>query len=945
MADPVERSYEYRGKVYGPWPVNYDLATNPNREDELKFELERAAIAEATKHNVGPISKLMSEVWGTTTRVPRMIDLSNEAREGAQLLMSQGIDKIKEKEPFEGAWKLLLGALGFTFSPIEGMARGGVGEPSREIAESLGAGPKTAQFVEDFTTIAPQMFTPGAYAKTVSALSPQAKLAGPLRVLANQKPVPQITATTPLADDLMGYKEVSPVPDVPTGAVDEAPIPVDKTTEGTVPRMSLKTTEDLVFEPTLITRAHAAREEAGGNTERFFRTFGRVLKDAIDNGEVDMFGAVRAARAAGVKDEDLAKLFEVSVSESARTMNILSQAVRRGATMDDLPVNVRHEMRDLADDLERRGGSVNMNRFMKGWRRFENAARASMVGQTATAMRNAISQTGRLSLGILDDAMRGAMEGTTARESVENIIHSLSADARAMPMVRDKKLLNDILEGNPITSDRLLNKSVHEVDALGKVANFVNGLNIFQEKMFRRIAFQSKLDKIMKQSGKDIRTMDPERIPAAALEEAVDHALQMTFAHSGGEFARGLTKTWEKYPFLYWIQPFPRFAYANSIPFLLEHSPYGLIKAMSPKSVSELASGNTKQFTRAASRGLIGTTLLAKAMEMRNDPAVAGENWYEVRLPSGKIFDARPYAPLTQYLFFAEAMKKDSNLQPRDWFEAMIGVNRVAGTGLAVVDWVKATDVEQVIESAQRMAGELAARITVPLRTPIDIIQGVQGQERRTDPKGDTWQERLINPTLANIPGTNELLSERFSPLRTESGSAPLTLFGVDIPAPLSRQLMGISLKRKNAVESEVDRLRLNYTTFMPKSGQRDVDRQIMAHMGPIVLRTIPEMIKSNSPIKRFYNQKAKWVENKKLLTMLGAQMSEDIINLDIHKPYKELDDEGKRLALMIAFATHRADAKAMVRKEDLARAKERSLPQAEYDYAVSKGWQPSYPQ
>ena len=339
-----------------------------------------------------------------------------------------------------------------------------------------------------------------------------------------------------------------------------------------------------------------------------------------------MSGAVRAARAAGVDEKDLPQLFQVSMSESARMMNLASQASREISKMMDLPANVRAEMADLADDLERRGGSVSMNRYMKGWLRFENAARDSMVGQTATAMRNAISQTGRLSLGILDDAMRGAMEGTTAKESVENIIHSLSADARAMPMVRDKKLLNDILEGNPITSDRLLNKSVHEVDALGKVANFVNGLNIFQEKMFRRIAFQAKLDKTLKQSGLDIRTIDPERIPAAALEEAVDHALQMTFAHSGGQFAQGLTKAWEKFPALYWIQPFPRFAYANSIPFLLEHSPYGLIKAMSPKSVSELASGNTKQFTRAASRGLIGTTLLAKAMEMRNDPAVAGEN-------------------------------------------------------------------------------------------------------------------------------------------------------------------------------------------------------------------------------------------------------------------------------------------------------------------------------
>ena len=135
MTDFVLKRYEYRGREYGPFKVSPDLADNPNRRDELKSKLNRAAIAEATKHNVGPISKLMGEVWGNLNRIPRMIDLTDEAREGAQLLMSQGIDKIKANEPFEGAWKLLLGSLGFTFSPVEGAARAWVGEPSREIAE------------------------------------------------------------------------------------------------------------------------------------------------------------------------------------------------------------------------------------------------------------------------------------------------------------------------------------------------------------------------------------------------------------------------------------------------------------------------------------------------------------------------------------------------------------------------------------------------------------------------------------------------------------------------------------------------------------------------------------------------------------------------------------------------------------------------------------------
>ena len=73
-----------------------------------------------------------------------------------------------------------------------------------------------------------------------------------------------------------------------------------------------------------------------------------------------------------------------------------------------------------------------------------------------------------------------------------------------------------------------------------KLITFVNSLNILQEKMFRRMAFQARLDKNLRSVGIDINDIDPTKIPAAALEDAVEHALDISFASSGGQVARWL---------------------------------------------------------------------------------------------------------------------------------------------------------------------------------------------------------------------------------------------------------------------------------------------------------------------------------------------------------------------------------------------------------------------
>ncbi len=946
MTEKVRKKFHYLGRDH-----TVDVSTRlieSLSEEELEQFLKQEATSRQYQHGIGDVGAFLKESV-SATGIPRAIELSEEARRGGQALMNVGLEKFKGGEPFEGAWNLFAGALGFTFSPFEGGARSMIGIPAGEAVRMSGGPEGAAEFTEELGTAAGVVGVPGAWAKRVSDLAKASgvtvdKLIG---ILAGNKALPA-TAAAPLSsfDEWRQFRtvggpkepEIPPPPDTPA----PMKVPMDRTTPGTVERLSLRTTEDLVFNPTLLSRVEHARKQTGGDKERFYLTFGRILSEALDAGELDALAAVRAARSEGIKDEDLPRMLMQATSEHGGGLNIWSQAVRKLTDRTSgLPPKVRAEMLELAKNLERQGDSQSMNAFMRGFRKVENFARASMVGQAATAMRNAISQTGRLSLAVVDDAMRGAMEGK-GMGSLENVWHSLRSDAQALPLIRDKKLLNSILEGNPVTKDMLLNRSVQEVDAIGKVANYVNSLNILQEKMFRRMAFQAKLDKTLKQNGMDIRTIDPEKIPVQALEEAVDHALQISFAHPGGSWAQAITRGFEKFPIAYWVQPFPRFAYANALPFILEHSPYGLLKALSPKTVAELASGNTKQFTRQASRGLLGTLMLGKAMEIRNDPDRAGENWYEYKLDDGTMMDLRSFAPLTQYLFIAEALKgKKGTIKPRDVAESIIGINRIAGTGLQAVEWVQAKDAETVTKGASRLMGELMGRFTVPLRTIEDLRQGITGVDSRLDARLEQDAANIVSPTLKNIPWVGErYLPEQQSPLREGTGQAPLTLFGVSIPAPISRQLMGISLKRKTSVEAEVDRLKLDYTAILPKTGQRDIDRQVMDRMTPVVLKSIPFMMESNSPISRIFPAAKQWVKD--------ANVKSKLVDLELFDPgksYSELSDEGKAIALRIAFAVAKAQAKLFLSERDKARAEEAKIAKYRKEYAESEGWEPVFTQ
>ena len=125
---------------------------------------------------------------------------------------------------------------------------------------------------------------------------------------------------------------------------------------------------------------------------------------------------------------------ETSVSESGRILNILSQASKRMALDKRYPQELRDELDAIAGRMAD-GRKVDCARLAQLWRKAENFRRGMLVGQVATTMRNIETQAGRLTVGVVDDALQALMRGTTARESMSNLWNSVSADFAAMPII------------------------------------------------------------------------------------------------------------------------------------------------------------------------------------------------------------------------------------------------------------------------------------------------------------------------------------------------------------------------------------------------------------------------------------------------------------------------------------------------------------------------------
>jgi hypothetical protein len=278
------------------------------------------------------------------------------------------------------------------------------------------------------------------------------------------------------------------------------------------------------------------------------------------------------------------------------------------------------------------------------------------------------------------------------------------------------------------------------------------------------------------------------------------------------------------------------------------------------KRRAELESQATQAGLEIA-RAAEGVLFLGAGLALRMSP-LAGPKWYQLKLGTdeqGKqtYFDMRPFSPITTFAFLGEMIRtaadqglaytkrllgdqdadamRQSGIEPEDFFEALLGIRRLTGSGLFILDAFTAKDMRGTGERVQRFLQTVLGGFATPVRPLKDLISTMKPEEGvwrdvrvkpqiggREAPNLPFGAEKMLNEFMSNIPalGTHALPA-RGTPTREEG-------FGTEkvagLPTGLFRQLTGVTLLTSTPLEQEVDRLKLRSLAY---TGLPNLDREL----------------------------------------------------------------------------------------------------------------------
>lgn len=343
-----------------------------------------------------------------------------------------------------------------------------------------------------------------------------------------------------------------------------------------------------------------------------------------------------------------------------------------------------------------------------------------------------------------------------------------------------------------------------------------------------------------------------------AAEGAMADALEVSFGRDfkhiqGGivvDAVKPLFEALNKVPFF--PQPFMRFMF-DSLRWQYEHSPLGALSLASPKELALFYKGNltAKEFTRLkarqASRVLAGTGMAYGAYAIRENFG-EGLEWYKLRVPRVGVVDMRPFAPFSQYLFWAEFAKRHVDaggkgvpqFSAEEMIAAVAGGTFRTGVGLSVVDNLMGSlqniDPVNKMESVERVfskyADDILSRFMSPLRMFRDFYDFTQGNERLLRDKQTT--------------GFGASAMELFTPSELPERQSPTRAATQRRLSPLLGQLTGITrVEDVNAAEAELNRLGFAPKEIFPRTGDPVLNLLAKKHMGPLIERGIGQLVQN----------------------------------------------------------------------------------------------------
>lgn len=442
--------------------------------------------------------------------------------------------------------------------------------------------------------------------------------------------------------------------------------------------------------------------------------------------------------------------------------------------------------------------------------------------------------------------------------------------------VRTLDISERILKYNPNLKNQLFNTLEREVgnQKVSSIAKFFNSFNMAQDAMFRRSVFMSSVDYHLRRVGLD--TMDfvatNKPIPPDVLKKAVDDATIATFSYTpksnkdpnmfqlpllGKEFINLFER-----PTGDLFVMFPRFM-VNSLDFIAKYNPLisGSGAVMNDIRAAKVAFKD-KNFEKANilmdrsrkqyARVVTGSAALLAAYNYRTENPDLKP--YEMRkggkegLRSQPV-DMRLVFPIGPFLMEAELIRlaregKLNEVMIKETLETLSGMKLPSGTQNSII-----ANAQKTIDTIQEggwetlagqdlkvylgsLVGDIANRYLQGVKTPMavfDLFDKEGGFAR--DPKGaETFSDAILNkiemkippgvPIVEDVVGDRSDLPYAVSRTREEAIVRPGGVFDIVTGTPGQPSL--------NALEKELNELKLNIYTMFNPTKDKDYDRMVL---------------------------------------------------------------------------------------------------------------------
>ena len=406
----------------------------------------------------------------------------------------------------------------------------------------------------------------------------------------------------------------------------------------------------------------------------------------------------------------------------------------------------------------------------------------------------------------------------------------------------------------------------------------MNYLNRLQEAVYRNGMFTASLQRQMYDKGLDLFKVAnsgkiTENITEDMVAKAVDDALEFTYASQ--------PKAWTT-PFgvvnpfgalnnmivksgMTLAIPFPRFMF-KAIEMTYNYNVTGAATGLFRIGHQLISKGEMSEgAVRQLSEGIAGGMPLIYLGYLMRDPEgpTAGSEWYMLNDGQGNEFDARPYFPLTPYLYIGELLHRyqedrPNKFRPQEMVQAFTGTN-FRGMGPSgkfledIVSYSTSGDdpiaFQFTMKEIGKYIGEAVSGYGQPLYQVGDILSFKDPYTRLRDYKNDPEGNSILGNFFAGIW---EPFGSRLSRVVESAG------FDVDDPyredprfeavpervMPFMKIMMGATLTRvPPTYVKELNQLGFRYQDFMAKTNSEALNRTLNREMGILMNTEMPELL------------------------------------------------------------------------------------------------------